>query len=555
MENPTFTAALLAATPLLLAMVLLVGFKVAAKYAMPTVFLLTAAVGSMYWGMDARHLMASVIEGLFVAGDITYIIFSAILLLTVLKYSGGLARIRHQFTTLSTDRRVQIIVIVWFFGCFIEGASGFGTPAAIVAPLLVAIGFPPLSAIVLGLMVQSTPVTFGALGTPILIGLNNGLTSGFDGAAEKQAFLMAVTREVGIIHAMIGTFMPWLMISACIFFFGQRADRIKSWTIAPFAIFSGLAFTVPYLVTATYLGPEFPSLLGAMVGVGIVIFAVRRKWLLPRDHWDFQPTDRWPASWIGTIKAQPAVGGDKKLSLLSAWLPYLVVSLLLVLTRTPLLPIADWLKSFKIQWHDIGGTAIIASSTPLYLPATILTIAAVSAMGLHRLPAKRFWQATRVSLSTALSAGFVLLFTIPLVRIYINSGFNDEGFDSMPVVLAGWAAGKLGAIWPMIAPALGGLGAFIAGSNTVSNLMLAEFQNSVATKLHLDNVLIVSLQAVGAAAGNMIAIHNVVAAATVVGMTGKEGAVLRKTILPTLYYFIAAGLIGTLFALAASPLP
>ncbi len=549
MENPTFTAALLAATPLLVAMILLVGFKVAAKYAMPIVFLLTAVVANGYWGMDTNHLVASIIEGLFVAGDITYIIFSAILLLTVLKYSGGLARIRHQFTTLSSDRRVQIIIIVWFFGCFIEGASGFGTPAAIVAPLLVAIGFPPLSAIVLGLMVQSTPVTFGALGTPILIGLNNGLTSGFGSPAEKHAFLMAVTREVGVIHAMIGTFMPWLMIAVCIFVFGQRADRKKIWTIAPFAIFSGLAFTLPYLLTATYLGPEFPSLLGSMVGLGIVIFAVRRKWLLPKDHWDFGPSDHWSASWSGTITAQPPGGDEKKVSLLSAWLPYILVSLLLILTRTPLLPIGNWLKSVQIQWHDIWGTTITASSAPLYLPATLLTIAAVSAMVLHRLPVKRFVQAAGVSLSTALSAGFVLLFTIPLVRIYINSGFNGEGLDSMPVVLASWTAGKLGAVWLMIAPALGGLGAFIAGSNTVSNLMLAEFQNSVATKLQLDNVLVVSLQAVGAAAGNMIAIHNVVAASTVVGMSGKEGAVLRKTILPTLYYFIAAGLIGTLFAL------
>lgn len=546
MESPAYIAALLAATPLLLAMVLLVGFKVAAKYAMPIVFLLTAIIANGYWGMDTRHLVASVIEGLFVAGDITYIVFGAILLLTVLKYSGGLARIRHQFTELSSDRRVQIIIVVWFFGCFIEGASGFGTPAAIIAPLLVAIGFPPLSAVVLGLMVQSTPVTFGALGTPILIGLNNGLTSGFGNPAEKQAFLMAVTREVGIIHAMIGTFMPWLMIAVCVLVFGVRADRKKIWTVAPFAIFSGLAFTLPYLFTASFLGPEFPSLLGSMAGLGIVIFFVRRKWLLPKDHWDFRPSDGWPPSWIGTLAAQPA-GQEEKVGLLSAWLPYILVSLLLIVTRTPLLPIGNWLKSVQIQWHGIGGTTITASSAPLYLPATLLVIAAVSAMLLHRLPMRRFGEAARVSLSTALSAGFVLLFTIPLVRIYMNSGLNDTELESMPVVLASWAAGKLGTIWPMIAPALGGLGAFIAGSNTISNLMLAEFQNSVATKLQLDNVLVVSLQAVGAAAGNMIAIHNVVAASTVVGMMGKEGAVLRKTILPTLYYFIAAGLIGSLF--------
>ena len=548
MEYPTSTAALLAASPLVLAMILLVGFKVAAKYAMPIVFLLTAGVAYSYWGMDIPQIGASIVEGLFVSADITYIIFSAILLLTVLKYSGGLARIRQQFTSLSSDRRVQIIIIAWFFGCFIEGASGFGTPAAIVAPLLVAIGFPPLSAVILGLMVQSTPVTFGALGTPVLIGLNNGLTSGFGSPAEKYQFLLEATRQAATLHALIGTFMPWFMIGICIWGFGKRADRKKIWTIAPFAIFSGLAFTLPYLLTATYLGPEFPSLLGSMVGLGIVVFAIRRQWLLPKDHWDFEPAHHWPNTWIGTLAAQPLGHEEKKVGLFAAWLPYILVSLLLVLTRTPLLPIGKWLNSIQIQWHNVWGTAITASSAPLYLPATLLVIAALSAMALHRMSTKRFAEAARVSLATALSAGFVLLFTIPLVRIYINSGLNGEGLDSMPVMLASWTADKLGSIWLMVAPALGGLGAFIAGSNTVSNLMLAEFQNSVATKLQLDNVWVVSLQAVGAAAGNMIAIHNVVAASTVVGMVGKEGTVLRKTILPTLYYFIAAGLIGTLLA-------
>src|SRR5690606_20866515 len=165
---------------------------------------------------DLPHLGASVIEGLFVSVDITYIIFSAILLLTVLQYSGGLFWIRHQFTSLSADRRVQIILVAWFFGCFIQGASGFGTPAAIVAPLLVAIGFPPLSATILGLMVQSTPVTFGALGTPVLIGLNNGLTSGFESPAEKYHFLLEATRQAATVHTLIGTFMPWFMIGICI---------------------------------------------------------------------------------------------------------------------------------------------------------------------------------------------------------------------------------------------------------------------------------------------------------------------------------------------------
>lgn len=548
MEQSSLMQATMAALPLILALVLLVGFKVAAKHAMPAVFAVMILVAVSYWGMEASYLAAAIVEGLFIALDILYIVFGAILLLVTLKYSGGLSSIRRHFTGISCDRRVQIIIIAWLFGCFIEGASGFGTPAAIVAPLLVAIGFPALSAVVLGLMIQSTPVTFGSLGTPIVVGLSNGLVTGFADETAKQSFLLATTVEIGLIHAIIGTFMPWLMIVVSIYLFGKPEDRRKALTIAPFALFSGLSFTLPYLLTAVYLGPEFPSLVGAMAGLLIVITAVRLRFLLPRDNWDFRAKDQWPGVWSGKIAVDEPRDGGKQVGILKAWLPYLLVSVLLVLTRKQDLPIGAVLKEVKITWPDVFNTSISPSSAPLYLPGTILIIAAIFAVLLHRMPARRFVFAIKESFFTVVVAGFVLLFTVPLVRIYINSGINAQGLRSMPIVLADWAAGVFGGIWAFIAPAVGAGGAFIAGSNTVSNLMLAEFQYTVAARLGLSAVLVVALQAVGAAAGNMIAIHNVVAASAAVGLSGKEGLILRKTIIPTLYYLIFAGLLGALLS-------
>jgi len=123
------------------------------------------------------------------------------------------------------------------------------------------------------------------------------------------------------------------------------------------------------------------------------------------------------------------------------------------------------------------------------------------------------------------------------------------GISSMPIAMAEWVAGNVGTIWPIFAPVIGALGAFIAGSNTVSNLMFSLFQYGVADKLAISGAMIVSLQAVGAAAGNMIAIHNVVAASATVGLLGQEGDTLRKTIIPTLYYVFIIGIMG-LFAIA-----
>ena len=174
--------AFLAFSPILLAAVLLIGLRWPAKRAMPLVYLLTAGIGLTVWDMSFNRILASTVQGLVITGGVLWIIFGAILLLNTLKHSGGITAIRAGFATISPDRRIQALIIGWLFGCFIEGASGFGTPAAIAAPLLVAIGFPALAAVILGMLVQSTPVSFGAVGTPILVGLNTGLDSAGIGA-------------------------------------------------------------------------------------------------------------------------------------------------------------------------------------------------------------------------------------------------------------------------------------------------------------------------------------------------------------------------------------
>ena len=148
------------------------------------------------------------------------------------------------------------------------------------------------------------------------------------------------------------------------------------------------------------------------------------------------------------------------------------------------------------------------------------------------------------SSKTLIGAGFVLVFTIPMVRIFINSGINGADLASMPVTTANFAAGLVGEAFPALSATVGALGAFIAGSNTVSNMMFSQFQFEVAQTLSISSAVVVALQAVGAAAGNMIAIHNVVAASATVGLLGREGATLRKTVIPTFYYLVVTGVIG-----------
>jgi len=206
----------------------------------------------------------------------------------------------------------------------------------------------------------------------------------------------------------------------------------------------------------------------------------------------------------------------------------------------------------RISWSDIFSTGVSGATTPFYLPATMLVIAVMVTWIPHRMTRTQSVGAIRDSSKIILGAGFVLLFTVPMVRVYINSGVNSYAFangatlPSMPIAMASWVAENVGKVWPLFAPTIGALGAFIAGSNKVSNLMFSLCQHGVATQLAISGAMVVALQAVGAAAGNMIAIHNVVAASATVGLLGQEGAILCKTILPTLYYLAVVGVLGLL---------
>jgi lactate permease len=545
--------ALLAFSPILLAAILLVGLRWPAKHAMPLVYLLTACVGLFAWDMSFNRVLASTVQGLLITAGLLWIIFGAILLLNTLKHSGGITAIRAGFTTISPDRRIQAIIIAWLFGCFIEGASGFGTPAAIAAPLLVAIGFPAMAAVLMGMLVQSTPVSFGAVGTPIIVGVNTGLDSATIGAqlvehgSSWAQFLQLITSEVAIIHAIVGTVMPLVMVLMLTRFFGTEKSWKAGFAVLPFALFAGLAFTIPYALTGIFLGPEFPSLGGGLIGLAIVTGAARMGFLLPKTTWDFAPADKWPTEWLGTVEMKLDQLTAKPMSALRAWLPYVLVGALLVISR--IFPeVSAALKGVMLNFPDLlGEVGVSANFQPLYLPGGILVTVVIATVFLHGMKLRDLGSAVKESSGVLLSAGFVLLFTVPMVRILINSGVNAAELSSMPILMARWVADSVGGIYPLLAPSVGALGAFIAGSNTVSNMMFSQFQFGVANSLGISSALIVAVQAIGAAAGNMVAIHNVVAASATVGLLGREGSILRKTVWPTLYYVLFTGLIA-LFA-------
>jgi lactate permease len=540
--------------PIITVAIFLVGLRWPASRAMPLSYAVAALLALLVWQVPGLQVAAATINGLIVAFTLLYIIFGAILLLNTLQESGAIKTIRQGFTDITPDRRVQVIIIAWLFGSFIEGSAGFGTPAAVAVPLLVGLGFPGMAAVTAGMIIQSTPVSFGALGTPILVGVNTGLSAepaiaeyaaGL-GFAEWTDFLAFIGLKVAVLHAIAGTLIPLILVSFMTRFFGASrslADGLRVW---PFAIFAALAMTIPYFAAGYFLGPEFPALIGSVVGLVIVVAAARTGFLVPRpeEAWEFDRKENWPAEWTGTIAVTDVAHGGS-MGLIRAWLPYGVVALLLLSSRL-VDPFRVFLQGWVVSWPEIFGTSITASFQPLYLPGTLFIVASLITMALHRIPGDRYVKAWSTSFKASASASVALVFTVPMVQVFLNSGGGGAGYDQMPIVLADGVAAIAGGAWPIFAPFIGGIGAAVAGSNTVSNMMFSLFQFNMGERIAADPTWIVALQAVGGAAGNMICVHNVVAASAVVGLLGREGSVIRITLLPFVYYALLPGSVGYL---------
>lgn len=539
---------LLAVTPIIIVFILLVIFRQPAKKAMPLALVVTSALAMTVWGVSGWVVAASIVQGLVVAISILWIIFGALLLLNVLVNSGAVSTIRRGFISVSPDRRVQAMIIAWMFGSFIEGAAGFGTPAAVAAPLLMALGFPAMAAVTVTLIIQSTPVSFGGAGIPILLGLYTGL----DDPAVREAiagtgmsymgYIRSVSWFVAIIHGIIGTLIPLFLSVILTRFFGKEKSVAKGLEVTPFAIFAGLALTVPYVLLAYFLGPEFPTLVGSLIGLAIIVIAAKKHFLTPKVPWDFADKSEWEPAWSGTYSAE--VGEERPgMTIFKAWLPYVLVGVFLLLSRTVPLFKAG-LTAWTIRFVDIFGTGINTDIQPLYLAGFIFVLAVVCTLFIQKVRPGEFSRASTTAAMTSLSAASALGFAVPMVRVFINSGINTSGLESMPMELAGGVVALAGSAWTAFAAVIGALGAFIAGSNTVSNMMFAMFQYGVATKIGVSQSVILALQVVGGAAGNMITVHNVVAAAAVVGLMDREGEIIRKTLIPLAYYLIMAAILG-----------
>jgi lactate permease len=513
--------------PILLPFLLLVVFKRSARFGMSITFLALLLGGAFVWDMEWMVLLASVLQGLHKAFAILIILFGAIFMMNVLQRTGAVNRINLGFNSLTKDMRLQAVIIAFLFGAIIEGVAGFGTPAVVVAPLLVALGFRPLAAATLALVANSVPVPFAAVGTPIEIGLGN--------LSSDTVFFNEVGRYITSVDLFAGLFLPTILVLLLIRFFGTNNTKRDYLEILPWTLFVGATYTGIAFVIVRTLGFEFVTIVSSITTLLVATLSIRFGVLIPKQEWN-------------KAKVPTPDIDHSDMPLWQAWLPYGLVILFLVLTRT-VEPLKQFVNRFvDLSYNDILGFDSIDSALQLlYSPGFILVLSAVLGLLLQRSSTRHLKTASLASLRTVQKAAFALIPTLALVQIFSNSGINLSNLDSMPVHLATVLGERLHGVWYLLAPFVGELGSFVTGSATVSTLTFSPVQYQIANQYGLNSELVLGLQIIGGAAGNMICVHNVVSVSTVVDTEGQEGRIIQKTVLPALLYGLLAGLAAMLF--------
>jgi lactate permease len=414
-------------------------------------------------------------EALTSTGTILWIVLPALALYEFQARIGALDRIRDALTGLTADRRLQAILIAWFFGLFMEGAAGFGTPVALAAPLLVGLGYPPLRAVVLALLGHAAGVSFGAVGTPTL--------------AQIDLTGLPPTGLAGTVAAMQALVSPLLLL-ATVRLAGEgplsRAD--VGWTALAWA-----CFAVPSVALAALTGPELPSLGGALIGLGVFAALLARRG-------------------GGGADGLPDLGGIAR-----DLAPYGAILLLVLATRL-IAPLQESLSAITLGWSL--GARFSGSFAPLYHPGTLL-FAGLLLGALATGRAAGLGPAIVGAVGRALPVALALLAMLALSRVMVHGGL---------IAALAQAAATTGPAWPLVAPLIGVLGTFVTGSATASNILFTEFQSGVAAQLALPPIALVAAQGFGAAIGNIVAPHNIIAGSATVGLVGREGAILAKTL-------------------------
>ena len=498
--------------------------------ALPLIGGLVYVLQLFYFKNEFVLLNANIVSAIISVFTPISVIFGAVFFNHMMETSGAMNTLRQWLGNINPNPVAQLMIIGWAFAFMLEGASGFGTPVAIAAPILVGLGFKPMPVVMLALVMNSVPVSFGAVGTPTWYGFKTLLDSGTINGDDVSK----IGQITALIHLIAGFVIPVLALR-----FIVSWKEIKQ--NALFILISILSCTLPYFLIAQF-NYEFPSLVGGAIGLFISVWVAGKEIGLSK---------------VETQEEKQPIAAN---TLVKAFTPTLLLIVILVLTRIKQLPFkamlndaTDWLhfslgemgdlkvtKGLIFSVENIFRTGVADSYKLLYTPSLIPFIVTVLiSFFLFRLPKDKCKEIYLKSALQMQKPFLALVGAMIMVKLMMVGGE-----DSMTQVIGKGLANATQQYWVSFASYLGALGAFFSGSNTISNVTFGAVQYSVATATGLSVPLILALQSVGGAMGNMVCINNIIAGCSVLGIDKAEGSILKKTAVPMFVYGIIAAIVA-----------
>ncbi|WP_395338049.1 L-lactate permease [Ningiella sp. W23] len=503
--------------------------SMASQEAIPLCALVIYLISLFYYQFPAIEVHAKIISGLLSALTPISIIAGAIFLFRCMEHSGALAQIKVWLNGVSTHSIAQLMIVGWAFSFLIEGISGFGTPAAIAAPILFSLGFPAVKVAVFCLILNTVPVTFGAVGAPIWFGMS------VINISEND--LAGIAKSAALINAAIA---PFIVILGLLFVVEKASIVFRNLLFIMLSIF---ACTLPFVI-ASHFSIEFPTVIGGTVGIVITILLA--KYSIGIDSKDAEEDDSiTKIGGLALLKASFPLWGTVVLLFVSRIEEFGLQQLLRLSQPAlqfdiPLLGELSISVSLVFTLSNILGTQESWNHSLLYIPS-ILPFVVIGFMTLIWFNSASSGLALEDT-KTKMKYPFISLLAAMAFVNLMMMGEEKSAVQTIGLALSSFSQ----EYWTFFAPFLGALGSFFSGSATISNLTFAGIQLSIAKQLSLDSQAILALQAVGATMGNMVCINNIVAVSSVLGLHNRDGEILKRSFLILLVYGVMAGLFGIL---------
>ncbi|AJQ98278.1 L-lactate permease [Hafnia paralvei] len=527
-------SSLIAALPILFFFYALIKLKLKGYIAATITVGIALLVALFFYKMPADRAFASVIYGFFYGlWPIAWIIIAAVFVYKISVKTGQFDIIRSSILSITPDQRLQMLIVGFCFGAFLEGAAGFGAPVAITAALLVGLGFNPLYAAGLCLIVNTAPVAFGAMGIPIIVA---GQVTGLD------------SFEIG---QMVGRQLPFLTIIVLFWIMaimdGWRGIK-ETW---PAVVVAGGSFAVAQYLSSNFIGPELPDIISSLVSL-VCLTLFLRVW---------QPKRIFRFNDVGaSITDQTLARQNYTLQqVIRAWMPFIFLTATVTIWSIPPFKalfakggaLQDWVFNFSVPFLDklvAKMPPVVAESMPYaavykldWLSATgtaIIVAAVISVIYLRMKP--------RAAVETFFSTMKELALPIYSIGMVLAFAFISN-YSGLSATLA-LALAHTGDAFTFFSPFLGWLGVFLTGSDTSSNALFAALQATTAQQIGVSDVLLVAANTTGGVTGKMISPQSIAIACAAVGLVGKESDLFRFTVKHSLIFTCMVGVITTLQA-------